>query len=84
MRIIFQTIKDIDLKICVARIEDLNEDRFKISRLYLLCLTRKKQSKSPTVGPGRFIDLNDSASPKMGLKMYLKFFQFLFKGSRAV
>ena len=46
---------------------------------YLLYFPINKTSKNITVGPGRFIVLNDSASPKMVMKAYFNFFRFLLK-----
>ena len=54
----------------IAQIEDLNEGSVK-----------KHYGR---VGPDRSIVLNDSASPKMGIKMYSNFFRYSFKGFRAV
>ena len=50
-------------QISIALIKDLNEDCVSISRTYLLCFPINNSSKSVTIGPGRFIDSNDSASP---------------------
>ena len=47
--------------------------------VYFLYFPINMPSKSVTVGLGRFIVLNVSASPKMVIKMY-----FNFKGFRAV
>ena len=63
--------------ILIAQIEDLDKDCVKISRPYLLNFSRNKPSKSVMVGPGRVGSgraglvprLNDSASPKMIIKM---------------
>ena len=44
---------------------------------YLLLFPRNKPSKSVTVGSDRFIVLNDSASPKMVMKMYFNFVDYL-------
>ena len=60
----------------IAQIEDLNEDCVKISRSYLLLFTKNKPSKSVTVGSGWFIILNNSAIPKMVIKMFLDLFRF--------
>ena len=49
----------------IAQIEDMNIDFVTILRSYLLYFPRNKHSKSVTVGSGKYIDLNDSASPKM-------------------
>ena len=51
---------------------------------YLLYFPRKQPWKCVTVGPGRFIVLNYSASPKMVIKMNLNFFSDFLKGFRAV
>ena len=72
----------------ITQIEDLNEYWVKISIPYLIYFLINKPSKSLTVGsglarPGWFGVLNDSASPKMVIKMYLRSFYF-FKGFRAV
>ena len=63
----------------MAEIEVFNEDCIKISHAYLLYFSRNKPSKCVTVGSGRLIALNDSASPKMVIKMYLHFFRFILK-----
>ena len=49
-----------------------NEGFVKMSCIYNICFPRNKPSKSATagrVGTGRFIILNDSASPKMIIKI---------------
>ena len=61
--------------------------RLKILLPYFLYFLRNKLSKSVTVGLGRacfgrvgsgwFIVLNDSASPKMVIKIYFSFLRFL-------
>ena len=67
----FKTIKDvypefwIEFWIPETWIEDLNKGCVQISRVYLWYFPRNKPSKSVTVGSGRFIDLNDSASPEI-------------------
>ena len=66
----------------IAQIGKLNEDCVKISGSYLLYFLRNKPSKSDTVGsgqvgPGQFIILNYSASPKMVIKIYFNLFRFL-------
>ena len=45
--------------------------------VYLLYFPKKNRQRALPVGPGRFIVLNDSASPKMIIKMYLIFFKVL-------
>ena len=57
----------------------MNKVCVKISRLYLSNFLRNKPSKSVTVGPGRFIVLNDSADPKMVIKLYFNFYDFFLK-----
>ena len=68
----------------IAKIEDLSEDCVQISRSYLLNFSRNKPSKSITVGSGRLIVLNVSASPKMIIKIYCNFYPIYSKGFRAV
>ena len=58
----------------IAQIEDFNKNSDTISRPCFLYFLKNKSSKSVTVGPGRFIFLNGSASPKMVIKMYFNFF----------
>ena len=50
-----------------------------IWRLYLLYFPRNRPSKSVTIGQGRFIVLNDSASPKRVVKIHFNFFRLFFK-----
>ena len=62
-------------------------DCVEISRPYLLKFPRNKPSKSVTVAlrrvwSSRFIVLNDSANPKMVIKMYISIFSDFFKGFR--
>ena len=57
-----------------------HEDCVKISRPCLSYFARNKPSNSDMVGLGQFIVLNDSASPKMVIKLYFNF----SKGFRAV
>ena len=64
-------------QISIAQIEDLNEDFVKILRPCLLYFPRNKPTKSVMVGLGRFIVLNDSASPKMAIQIYLNISRFL-------
>ena len=73
----FQTINILS-KIWIAQIQDLNEDCVKMLCPYLLYFPRNKASKSVTVGSGRFIVLNNSASPKM-VEIYFNFFLFFLK-----
>ena len=69
----FQNYQRCRSQILIAQIEDLNENCVIISRLfYLLYFPRNRPSKSVTIGPCRFIILNDSASPKMVINIYLK------------
>ena len=70
----FQAVTDINPKLKIIEIIWKLEWKF----IYLLCFPRNKPSKSVTIGSGRawsgragqvrFIDLNDSASPKMVIK----------------
>ena len=55
----------------IAQIKDLNENRVKISRSYLLFFLINKPPKRVMVGLGQFIVLNDSASPKMVMKIIM-------------
>ena len=62
----------------------MNEDFVKISHLYLIYFPKNKPSNSVTVRsgrvqPGRFIVLNDSASPEMVIKIYFNFFRLFLK-----
>ena len=68
----------------IAKIKDLYEGCVKISCLYLLLFSRNKPSNSVTDRPGWFIVLNDSAIPKMVIKIYLNFCPIFFKGVKAV
>ena len=52
-------------QIFMAQTKDLYEDCVKIFRSYLFYFPRNKPSKSVNGRLGRFIVLNDSASPKM-------------------
>ena len=58
----------------ITQIEDLNRYCLKISRPYLSYF----HTKSNTVGPDRFIVLNDSADPKMVTQIYFNFFLFRY------
>ena len=60
-------------KISVSNFDSTN------SRPFLLYFLRNNSSKSVTVGLGRFIVLNDSASPKIVLKMYFNFSDIFLK-----
>ena len=62
----------------ISKIEDLNYDCDRISLPSRLYFQRNKPLKNVTVGPGRFIVWNDSASPKMIMKMYFNIFLLLF------
>ena len=64
-------------------VEDLSENCVKISRPYILYFPINKPSKSVTFGPGRFIILNDSSSPKIVIQIYFKKIRF-FGGFRVV
>ena len=61
-------------QILQAQIERLNKNCVNISCRYILYFPTNKPSKSVKVGPDRFFVLNDSASPKMDIKMYFKIF----------
>ena len=53
----------------IAQIEDLIKDCVKISRPHFIHFLTNKPLKSVIVGSGWFIVLNDSASPKMVIKI---------------
>ena len=57
-------------KILLAQIGDFNRYCINISLPYILYSLRNKPSKSVSVGSGRFIFLNDLASPKRVIKIY--------------
>ena len=63
------------------KIEDLNEDHVQSSHPCILHFPRNKLSKSVTVGSGRFIILNDSASHKIVIEIYLIFIPIFKKVS---
>ena len=73
-------LSNISIQILISQIKDLNKDCAKMLRPYLLNFPRNDSSKSIIVAAGRFIVLNDSASPKMVKKINLIF----FKGLRTV
>ena len=60
---------------------DSSKDCAKISRPYLLYFPKKYAVKwcYGRLGSGRFMILNDSASPKMVIKLYFNFCQFFKK-----
>ena len=72
-------------QILIAEIKDLNGECVKFWCPYILYFYRNKPSKSVKVRsdraglglPGRFIVLNNSAIPKMVLKLYSNCFRFL-------
>ena len=64
-------------QIFIAQIGDMYEDCVKMSRPYLSYFPKNKPWNSVTIGPGRFIVLNDSASPKMVIQIYLNFSDFI-------
>ena len=72
-RIVSKLLK-LSIQILIAKNKDMNKGRVKILLLYLIYYRRYRPSKSVTVGTGRFIVLNDSASTNMVTKMYLNFF----------
>ena len=71
------------IQILITQIEDFNKDCFQISGSYLTYSPRNKPPKSVIVESCRFIVLNDSASPKMVIKIYFNFFRFC-KGFKTV
>ena len=69
-------------QILIGQTEDFNEDCVKISRTFRE-ISHQRASQSSPARSGRFIVLNDSASPKKVIKLYLHFFRF-FEMFRAV
>ena len=66
----FQTVKYINPEFLYHKLKTGIKIMSKFPRLYHLYFPRSKLSNSVTIGPGQFIVLNDSASPKMVIKLY--------------
>ena len=82
----FQNYQRYRSQILISQIKDLNKDWGKIS-FYLIFHTFREISRQIALGSGRVRSsrtgwitvLNDSASPKMVMKIYLYFFRFFSK-----
>ena len=75
----FQTIKDTDPKFWKPKLKTWMKVvwKFHANNLYAFReICRQRPLRSVQVGSGQFIVLNNSASPKMVMKMYFNFFRF--------
>ena len=73
----FRAIKYIDLKLSLHKLKTWSQN-FTLLSFTLFEKSAVKESYSRD-GPSRFIILNDSAGPKMVIKIYFNFFRFFLK-----